>query len=122
MRLHEASAVFLIIGGVLLGPIEARLQQQCLPESAGGPKHSGGYYNMENCLDRETTAETCARAMREIGAQHVTDYTKNDPGGARLLAGQSSDDLGEHIDPAKSGWFLGGQPVLCLPAPTGLVR
>ena len=46
----------------------------------------------------ETTAETCARAMREIGASNETTMLGHKP------------------------WYVEGQRVLCIPAPTGLIR
>ena len=130
MTLHEAAAVYLIIGGVLLGPIERPLLPGLIEQARTECKDAEHWalclsmkeHELKAWWPRETTAETCERAMREIGAEHVTDYTKNDPRGARLLSGQSSDDLSEHIDSAKSGWFVEGQRVLCIPAPSGLKR
>ena len=78
MKLMEASAVFLIIGGVLLGPIEAKCT-------------TGGVFGAAQCRGWEPTAQTCARAMREIGAN-------------------------------RKHRIEGGQRVLCIPAPSGLMR
>ena len=80
MILHEAASVFLIIGSVLLGQIEVRQRtpQPCDP-------------TVSPCFTYETSAETCARAMREIGAN-------------------------------RKHRIEGGQRVLCIPSPSGLIR
>jgi hypothetical protein len=60
------------------------------------------YQTYPKCLrpEPETTAETCARAMREIGVEPLWDYPEYN-----------------HLE----GTYL-GQRVLCIPAPSGLVR
>ena len=89
MTLHEAASVFLIIGGVLLGPISGRpgkiiepMMENCGPGMVCA-RHPG-----------ETTAETCIRAMKEIGV--------------RPIIGMNG--------------VLGSRAVHCIPAPSGLIR
>lgn len=117
MKFMEGASIFLIIGGVLLGPIMKHPTEKtpeqgsgvvekyraCL-KAAGEPIGIIGKHN-RHCLSLywgpyETTAETCARAMREIGATLDTVFTMSDmqyPSG-----------------------HLHEQPVLCIPAPSGL--
>ena len=135
MNLHEAAAVYLIIGSVLLGPIIARMAtfpaenqrqyQECMSANHAGWTEKSWAEADEKCkkhlvgavVRRETTAETCARAMREVGA------TKWPP--------TNDSDFGGTLRPSPAGWYLGktaspeqhlGLQVFCIPAPTGLVR
>ena len=87
-----SNAVYLIVAGVLLGPIEAQPQQfisdveigthvvdnyrQCL-QDAGKPIGTAGSHN-SHCLSladaltpHESTSETCERAMKEMGLKLV---------------------------------------------------
>ena len=72
MKVYEVASVFLIIGGVLLGPIERKCTiqnpfgaSQCSRSSAG----------------RESVAIACARAIQEIGGVQSGGiwYLKNVP-------------------------------------------
>lgn len=126
MTLHEASAVFLIIGGVLLGPIERQnyatgrsYYSECVREYSQGR----GVLSLTNeqhdeCvvaeeenpstlkIHLETTAETCERVMREIGA---------DKRWTRTMRPWAEDVDGYELS-------IGGPRVLCIPAPSGLRR
>jgi len=80
---------------VLLGPIKAKCAV-------------GGLFGDAPCRGWEITAETCARAMREVGAQKVVPWNNR--------------AWDEEID----GYFLGPPngktlPVFCIPAPSGFV-
>lgn len=123
MTLHEVSAVFLIVGGVLLGPIEGititdttfdlEKQEEChrIHDGAYGNVVDGplGKLTVQYYCDEvypfihteNTTAEICTRAMREIGARKKSFRPDNDP---------------------DAEWVIKGQPVLCIPAPSGLTR
>jgi len=119
-------SVYLIIAGALLGPIEARLFDdyavyvQCAEEKSGG---KGMYVTqqvhaacraMADLTKRiENSAETCERAMKEIGA----------------VRGQFisiANSLGQYSAPRFSpwgnanAWAIGHERVLCIPAPSGL--
>ncbi len=97
IRLYEAGAVLLIIGAVILGPIDGRGLVP-LPDR----KCTDGAVHMEPpCYRMETTAETCVRAMKEMGARRTNFRVIDDP---------------------DADWAIKGQPVLCIPAPTGLRR
>lgn len=109
MKLLEAFSVLLIIGSAVVGPIEnSWVEDSAAPYRVGIPRpdlgknsHMGGHYRLES------TAETCARAMKEIGAVYVPPYS------------------GRTVE-QKEGWFIGGKKVdganavLCIPAPSGL--
>ena len=101
MTLHEAATVFLIIGAVLLGPIRAH-------EVIGSrvPIGQDGCVVGVDCWEPMFvgTAETCARVMKEIGAQKVISWT------------------GRPWDAKIDGYVLSGEPVLCIPSPSGLIR
>lgn len=84
------NAVYLIVAGVLLGPIESNCLQHGLVSRAE-----------PQCVKRETTSETCERAMKEIGA--VKDAIDN------WWMPYRAYDVNKH-------------QVLCIPAPTGLKR
>ena len=123
MKLHEASAVFLIIGSVLLGPIEgiATTDEKAV-ETCVKSITAGGFNRAVHCrevtpLIPETTAETCDRAMREIGATESTTLGRNSSGErVRVPSGYW---YGGSKYPGAMAEF-GGQRVLCIPAPTGL--
>ncbi len=141
MTLHEASAVFLIIGGVLLGPIDGQLLDErgkglntlyteCI-QSYGGFE-AMVVRQMMNCgpLDQfhfETTAEACARAMREVGAVkgrwiENTRYEEIRP--------HTFGSVATGLDPLFQQGAQGTEfslpdkktRVLCIPAPSGLVK
>lgn len=124
-----SNAVYLIVAGVLLGPIEARpgihdpsltwTVEQCkstvrMMEVVGGRTDVGDLYAQceEKPSDvfgstkyrRETTTETCERAMKEIGAfkrERDMTWTFMVPKGPAAFA---------------------MEPVFCIPAPSGLKR
>ena len=107
MKLHEASAVFLIIGGVLLGPIEGKetwgstgLCSCDLGDRPGPLCPIKEELDGSQChVQRETTAETCARAMREVGAEKTwNSWFITVPDSPRSIR------------------------VLCIPAPSGLAK
>ncbi|KKK96185.1 hypothetical protein LCGC14_2665260 [marine sediment metagenome] len=105
MKLHEASAVFLIIAGVLLGTIESQEVGTRIP--AGKEFCQEGF----DCLppEYEPTAETCARALRDIGATED-----------RILISRDGEKNWVHNG---QGRIIGSRrdtPVLCIPAPSGL--
>ncbi len=124
MKLYESGAVLLIIGAVVIGPIDDQCAETKLPngwkcdlewprsyENKIGCQWNGvtgDKQDIQNyaayCVRRETIAETCARAMREIGAT------------------ERSPDSGRPWEPNLDGFILGDQRVLCIPAPTGLRR
>ena len=117
MKLMEAGTVFLIIGGVLLGPIEGMLiggsldsiHADCIvmtEDQVVDPKCRPVF---------EPTGETCARAMREIGAFLAPPSL---PPGFRM-----EDEKDEKaVRPGDKWRLIGGEKVLCIPAPSGLVR
>ena len=113
MTLHEASAVFLIIGGVLLGPIEGKylsnidVVHDCVRAHGiepGTPMVAAPESCPRITVARETTAETCARAMREVGAR---------PYEGMKGAGWIPQTFADGSD---------GIQVRCIPAPSGLVK
>ena len=128
MKLMEAAAVYLMVGAVLIGPISP---QQNFNDGLGkglplpwpwGPASS-----------YEEAAETCKRALNDIGAQHVTNLTGKDPRGAFFTKGDVMEEyLGDYssdLNLSKSGWFLYPGPVwgnddpyrvTCIPVPSGL--
>ncbi len=121
MKLMEAGAVFLIIGGVLLGPIERRTIQgwgwdktlACLGEKSDDPLGRLGQ-RKELCREKslEPIAKTCEQAMREIGAFLAP------PG---VPPGFRPEDESK-TSPGDEWRLIGGEKVLCIPAPSGLVR
>ncbi len=121
MKLMEAGAVLLIIAGVLLGPIERRTIQgwgwdktlACLGEKFDDPL-GGRSRRKEVCHERslEPIAKTCERAMREIGAFLASP---------ELPPGFRPDDE-KAVRPGDEWRLIGGEKVLCIPAPSGLVR
>ena len=131
MKFNEASAVFLIIGGVLLGPISGRsgkiiepMMENCGPGMVCA-RHPG-----------ETTAETCTRAMREIGAVpwyllppgEPMEWVNKLP--ERLSDGTAVADSAKNyvhfwtlqhaVGPTTNPKSL--TRVLCIPSPSGLMR
>ena len=99
MKLYEAGAVLLIIAGAMIGPI---VPQHPLSLNAACGE-AEGRDAWRKCLSKyrrtyETTAETCARAMKEIGAEYIK------------------------FPDAPGTWVVGKNEVLCIPAPTGLRR
>ena len=119
MRLMEAGTVMLIVAGVLLGPIEPRKFQDwgwaetyaCLGEKNGDL--AGVWERRGLCRARsfETLAKTCERAMREIGAFPAPPEV---PPGFRM-----EDE--KDVRPGDEWRLIGGEKVLCIPAPSGLV-
>ena len=111
MKLREAGAVLLIIGAAVVGPVE----RQLIPLDGGIdiPKVIN-----DNILHRprETTAETCARAMNEVGVEKLSawkDQSQDPLGWPRVgyIPGYAAKEMSFH------GWR-----VLCIPAPSGLQR
>ena len=111
-----SNAVFLIVAGVLLGPIE--YGQTCVKYMQGGgcfrsinEPESVCRPGCEEALPAPTFAETCERAMREIGAtmQNLPVETTHGLGGSRSTR---YDNV----------WAINGARVLCIPAPSGLKR
>ena len=96
MTLHEATSVFLIIGSVLLGPIRAH-------EVIGSrvPMGQDGCVIGVDCWEPMFvgTAETCARALREIGAVQTARKT--------ILGWEHGGD-----------WYVNNKPVFCIPSPS----
>lgn len=97
MKIHEAAAVYLIIGSVMMGPIERLYTIRSAEDGLGQMKY-------------ETTAETCARAIREIGAVPFNPL--------RGQPNRRSYQL-RHFTPSGKPWNIN---VLCIPAPSGLVQ
>ena len=136
MKVMEAGAVFLIIGGVLLGPIvpqytkrtpgQEATWEKCVQEYKDTHAHKwvapdfcwqGGYGDRR----RETTAETCERALWEIGAVPMTAGSGPPlPPGYVLEPSPSlvypGSDVKSHLG------LLYDQRIVCIPAPSGLVR
>ena len=122
MKLREG-AVLLIIGAATVGPVEPSVilptdinpRQVAIDRNVAykkGVKCIHVDYSKLNAADPgtavrmpvdcslETTAETCARAMREVGVGDTDMWTTQ----------------------VVMGGFIGKIRVLCIPAPTGLVR
>jgi len=98
MTLREASAVLLIIGSAVVGPIEVR--QVPLFDILSGTEITNctDVKTKKQCTTAEPIAETCTRAMKEIGAK--------EPG-----------------PKSPTGWAtLDGVRIQCIPAPSGLTR
>lgn len=97
-----STSVFLIVAGVLLGPIDAdQVWSQCRAMTAnaavcGQPK-------------TESTAETCERVMREMGAERKP-----------AVSDKWETPFHPPAPTGLGGYVLHGQSVLCIPAPTGL--
>ena len=109
MRLCESAAVLLIIGSAVVGPVASKCDKewvrQCVDKRpAVGSAICGhpGY-----CKD-ETPAETCARAMKEIGVDADKSATAQHAPVERFLMSY--------------GTLPGVGPVHCIPAPSGLKR
>ena len=119
MTLHEAASVILIIGTVVLGPYEGKdiswYNNGCGPGpncaissgTAAACKGAADPRAYADCTVREmatyeTVAELCTRLLREMGTRYVRRYISF-----------------HHID---KGWRVDGQPVVCLPAPSGSVQ
>lgn len=116
-------SVLLIIGAAVVGPIQAlpprRIEtpgtySYCVRKH-GGIKEIDPQRHIDVCVPLppepstgwETFAEVCERAMREIGAKEgATDNI------------WAKDDELTWLPNGK--WYVGNQPVLCIPAPTGL--
>jgi len=126
MKLYEAASVFLIIGGVLLGPIERKMvvqpevniqqYQHCMDINNAHSTTQSWAAADRKCKEHliragvvyETIAETCDRALAEIG---VSD------GSAHRRTGYSIKEVAIYRLLKPPFW-----PVVCIPAPTGLVR
>lgn len=117
-----SNVVYLIVAGVLLGPIEAQEVGSRMPPGETQcimPSHyvSGGV----QCLPPkyESTAETCERAMKEIGAgpKPVYEYLPRPQTNMLTLDG-SLIMQGRKL----SDWSIAETPVLCIPAPTGMTK
>ncbi len=118
MKLYEAGAVLLIIGSAVVGPIggqritplsQIAVEQACLRDLVSHPEK--GAYG-PTCMGPpgilETTAETCARAMKEIGASPSVT-TEDGPHAWEI----------RKINRKGKPFMVS---VLCIPAPTGLRR
>lgn len=103
MKLYDG-AVLLIIGSVLIGPIAPRSTFEPVKCDRPSEMVSGKQCHYDTFRSYETTAQTCARAIKKIGA------IKRIP--------NSSRPWDEDMD----GWHKSGRRVLCFPAPTGLKR
>ena len=120
MKVMEAGAVFLIIAGVLVGPIERRTMQDWGWEERwecyrSGDESEGVLARKRRCDEKslEPIAETCERAMREIGAFPSPPGV---PPGFRL-----EDEKDEKaVRPGDKWRLIGGEKVLCISAPSGL--
>lgn len=106
MKIYETSAVFLVIGSVLLGPIAGKYTTAD-KGACGTVSHESVIYT--DCLPREyePTAKTCERALLEIGAKKQSVEVI----GTGVVSGRP--------DYVKR-WFVDGVQVLCVPAPTRL--
>ena len=128
MTLHEAAAVYLIIGAVMMGPIEGQdlsninAVHDCVRAHGiepGTPMVAAPESCPRITVARETTAETCARAMREIGATKQTPidfFGRETPDEKKALRNWKAGD------PYVFRWYLAGQRIYCISAPSGLVR
>ena len=121
----EAGAVFLIVAGVLLGPIEPGYKPRvgladeikCYwdrywsPKKVGTPERA----KQKHCsiLFTETLEETCERAIREIGAVSMTP----DPLPGYTFVPQPVYP-GSVLKPLRG--LLFDERVVCIPAPSGL--
>ena len=143
MKLLEAGTVLLTVGGVLLGPI---VRQYPEPQGTAYVKCEAerkrltwiylreGMFPTKEQLENgqpppatpptlqcerpavEPAAETCERAMREIGAKEGADPNY-------YLGGDQSPGPEDGTGWLPNGkWFVDGQRVLCIPAPSGLAR
>ncbi|KKM15765.1 hypothetical protein LCGC14_1692700 [marine sediment metagenome] len=116
MKLREAGAVLLIIGAAVVGPIESK-PSRCLAMNPPWAEVSCIDGEPRQILLAETTAETCARAMKEINAWAM----KIKPDGSAHSATPAPKYWGYTTDFI---WAIGGMErpvrVLCIPAPSGL--
>ena len=118
------NAVYLIVAGVLLGPIEGKSEDMAVYTACmEGVDYSDAAMSLSKhracqaiAAARESPAETCERAMKEIGAQPVRRVSQVD----WEKTGRDWDKLRE-TQPV-IGWELDGKEVLCIPAPSGLKR
>ncbi len=119
MKVVDAGAVVLIIGGVMVGPIESMTAPgwdwtdtlECMWNRA---TKKGLIERSPPCWlqSLEPIAKTCERAMREIGAFPAPPEV---PPGFRMEDESKASPWGD--------WrLMGGEKVLCIPAPSGLVR
>lgn len=107
------NAVYLIIAGALLGPIEPSEKLGSVDCNHRSVTGSGQVITRPGperpACEIETTAETCERAMKEIGAVPIN----------RLLSTGEPPPREYRMVPTDRYEF-GGKEVLCIPAPSGL--
>lgn len=113
MKLLDGGAVLLIIGAAVIGPIQSKV----MPVRENTPYTTCGFLygqmtvdeRLDQCkplpLKYETIAETCERAMQEIGATKEWPYPNNPR---------------QPKPPTKGAWYLKDTRVFCIPAPSGL--
>lgn len=132
-------AVLLIIGAAVIGPIAANWVGEMQPpegdrecyfapfvgvysfDGAGNLRSArmadyADDLNFPRCIEtkKETTAETCERALEEIGAVPLSDWDEDAYGGWPRISyfpGIATGDV---------RWS--GSPIRCIPAPSGLVK
>lgn len=127
MRIRESASVLLIIGSAVVGPIEARCAAGAwVPEPT--PFASDGPLILGTCKRIEPIAETCARAMKEIGLEKVQAGVMSD-GRLMMLPTPWRDPStgrarmsGEWYYRTAEGRQLDLDQVRCIPAPSGLKR
>lgn len=107
MRIFDVGtfgAVLLIIGSVLIGPINSTTED-------------GSFYGTP-----ETVEETCERALREMGVvvSYAGEGAPEPGGGVWTFPNGLKLQTGEAF--TRIGWeWIKGEPI-CLPAPSGMVR
>ena len=106
MNLHEAAAVYLIIGAATLGPFEGHsCADFCSPYANADSCEKE--CNRDHSQVNDTPAEICVKALRYVGAHHPS---------------QSQPGVSNDVYSMSSGWLLFDRPVLCVPAPSGMKR
>lgn len=111
-----SSAVFLIVAGILIGPIESKPTLEAIsscPSLCSYPAEA-----------RETAEQTCERAMKDIGAYMVGSTPKGVPPNPPGLTWQSLNP-GNPVLGKTGDWVVvptvgNAVPALCFPAPTGM--
>jgi len=108
---NEQGKLLLIIGSAVVGPIEPFFKTppgnpDCVYFTDPLPSHV-----KMPCVKMlyETIAETCERAMREIGVREQNEGI--------AMAGENGELV---TGPLHKTWRLDGLKVLCIPAPSGM--
>ncbi len=119
MKLFEAGAVLLIIGSAVIGPIESHepMYRDCIEMNFMALRAKPPQPVAPCERFKETIAQNCARAMKEIGARRDTVLTRTASGDRAWLP------QGEWVLPRNAIYPPASFPyrnIVCIPAPTGL--